>query len=150
MNIRYGHAIDLTIFLTANLYNLSLAGVFLARARSLKRLERGLGFLGVLLGVPLLTTALLNAIGQRDWWGIVLPLPTALHCLVELYVDYLRPTGFRQTRWLWPYLMLFYVGQWFLVGYTFLASQAYGTVTLVSYFICLAATFYSYRKVKHG
>lgn len=110
MSIRYGHAVDLTVFLTANLYNLSLAGVFLARTRSLKRLERGLGFLAVLLGVPLLTAALMNAIGQRDWWGIVLPLPTALHCLVELFVDYLRPTGFRQMRWLWPYLMLFYVG----------------------------------------
>jgi hypothetical protein len=150
MTSGYEQAVDLAVFLSANLYNLFLSGVFLARTRAARQLERGLGFLAVLLGGPLMAAVLLNAIGQRAWWAFLLPLPTVLHCLVELYVDYLRPTGFRQTRWLWPYLMLFYVGQWFLVGYTFLASQAYGTVTLVSYFICLAATFYSYRKVKHG
>jgi hypothetical protein len=150
MSIRYGDAVDLTVFLSANLYNLFLTGVFLARMRGEKSLEHRIGLLAVLLGLPLLAVSLLNAIGQRDWWAIVLPLPTALHCLVELYVDYLRPSDFRHTRWLWPYLVLFYLGQWFLVGYTFLASHAYGTVTLVSYFICLVATFYSYRKVKHG
>ena len=143
-------AIDLTVFVSANLYNLFLTVVFLARTRGAKGLERRLGLLSVLLGIPLLTAAVLNASGQRDWWAIVLPLPTALHCLVELFVDYLRPSDFRQTRWLWPYLVLFYLGQWLLVGYAFLVSQTFGILTLVTYFICLAATFYSYRKVKHG
>ena len=144
------YAIDLTVFLTANLYNLLLAVVLLARAREAKRLERQTGFLGMLLGIPLAIAAALNALEGRDWWAVVLPIPAALHCLVELFVDHLTPSNFRYTRWLWPYLALFYLGQWFLVGYNFLASQAYGTVTLVTYFLCLAATFYSYSKVKHG
>jgi hypothetical protein len=148
MQEKYG--IDLMVFASANLYNMLLVVVFLARTGEAKALERRAGFLSVLLSIPLLMAALLNANDQREWWTIILPLPTALHCLVELYVDYLRPSDFRHTSWLWPYLILFYLGQWLLVGYTFLVSQTLGMFTLVTYFICLAATFYSYRKVKHG
>jgi hypothetical protein len=150
LSVGQSSAIDISVFLAANLYNLALAVVFLARARGAKRLERRAGFLIVLLGLPLVIAATLNAFERCEWWAAVLPLPAALHCLVELFVDYLVPSDFRYTRWVWPYLALFYLGQWFLVGYNFLANQTYGVITLVTYFLCLAATFYSYRKVKHG
>ena len=150
MTFQGSSAVDLTVFLAANLYNLALTAVFLARAGTRKRLERRAGIAALLLGIPLLAASLLNALAGRVWWAIALPLPAALHCLVETFVDYLYPSNFRATRWLWPYLALFYLGQWFLVGYNFLVGQGYGTVTLVTYFLCLAATFYSYRKVKHG
>ncbi len=143
-------AIDLTVFLAANLYNLVLVAVFLVRTRNAKRLERRIGFLGVLLGIPFLIASILNAIAGREWWVVVLVLPTAMHCLIELFVDYVTPSNFRYTRWLWPYLALFYLGQWLLVGYSFLISDTFGAITLATYFLCLGATMYSYRKVVHG
>ena len=42
------------------------------------------------------------------------------------------------------------LAQWALIGYTFLTNPIYGAVTLVTYFISLAATAYSYRKIGHG
>ena len=150
MNLQDPGAVDLTVFLAANLYNLALTAVFLARAGKRKRMARIIGLGAVLLGIPLLAASILNVLAGRVWWAIALPLPAALHCLMELFVDYLTPLDFRYTRWVWPYLGLFYLGQWFLVGYNFLARQEYGVITLVTYFLCLAATYYSYRQVKHG
>ena len=102
------------------------------------------------MGIPFTLAAALNAIGHRDVWLVILPIPIVLHCVIELFVDYIWKSDFRQTRWLWPYLILFYIGQWLLVGYAFLVNDLYGFVTLVTYFLCLAATAYSYSKVKHG
>lgn len=142
--------VDLIVFLAANLYNLLMIVVFLARVRGQKRVEHTAGLGTVLMGIPLAAAVLLNAFGRRDIWYILLPIPIILHCVIELFVDYIWKLDFRNTRWLWPYLVLFYIGQWLLVGYAFLVSNLYGFVTLVAYFLCLAATAYSYSKVKHG
>jgi hypothetical protein len=142
--------VDLTVFLAANLYNLLMIVVFLARVRGQKRIEQGAGLVTVLLGILFALAAVLNAFAQRNIWYILLPIPIAVHCLIELFVDYIWKSDFRQTRWLWPYLILFYIGQWLLVGYIFLVNDLFGFITLVTYFLCLAATGYSYSKVKHG
>jgi hypothetical protein len=141
---------DLAVFLVANTYNLLMIVVFLARVRGKKRIEAIAGLEAVSMALPLAFAVVVNALGQRGFWYIFLPLPLVLHCVIELFVDYIWKVNFRQTRWLWPYLILFYIGQWFLVGYTFQVSNTYGFVTLVTYFLCLAATAYSYSKVKHG
>lgn len=142
--------VDLTVFLAANIYNLLMIVVFLARVRGRKQVESVAGLGTVLMGIPFALAAALNAIGHRNVWLVILPIPIFLHCVIELFVDYIWKSDFRQTRWLWPYLILFYIGQWFLVGYAFLVNDLYGFVTLVTYFLCLAATAYSYSKVKHG
>ena len=142
--------VDLIVFLAANIYNLLMIVVFLARVRGRKQVESVAGLGTVLMGIPFALTAALNAIGHRDAWLVILPIPIFLHCVIELFVDYIWKSDFRQTRWLWPYLILFYIGQWLLVGYAFLVNDLYGFVTLVTYFLCLAATAYSYSKVKHG
>jgi hypothetical protein len=141
---------DLAVLLAANTYNLLMIVVFLARVRGKKHIEATVGLEAVSMGLPLAFAMVVNALGQRGFWYIFLPLPLALHCVIELFVDYIWKVNFRQTRWLWPYLILFYIGQWFLVGYTFQVSNTYGFVTLVTYFLCLAATAYSYSKVRHG
>lgn len=142
--------VDLIVFLAANIYNLLMIVVFLARVRGWKQIEQSAGLVTVLLGIPFALAAVFNAIGHRDVWLVILPIPIFLHCVIELFVDYIWKSDFRQTRWLWPYLILFYIGQWLLVGYAFLVNDLYGFVTLVTYFLCLAATAYSYSKVKHG
>jgi hypothetical protein len=44
----------------------------------------------------------------------------------------------------------FYLAQWAVVGAAFLAWQPGGFAVLVTYFACLAATAWSYRRVGHG
>jgi hypothetical protein len=98
----------------------------------------------------LLGVVLLNWGNQRKWWTIVLPGLLMIFCLVELLLDYVFKYPFRQTRWLGSYLLLFYLAQWGVIGYSFLVSPAYGIVTLLTYFISLGATISSYKRVGHG
>ena len=70
--------------------------------------------------------------------------------ILELLLDYVLQIPFRETRLLWPYLALFYLSAWMMIGYTFLVNKTYGFITLVTYFLSLAATAYSYSQVGHG
>jgi hypothetical protein len=70
--------------------------------------------------------------------------------VVEVIVDVLLDFEIRATVWLWPYLMLFYLAQWAVIGAAFRVSEPGGFAVLVSYFVSLATTIYSYRRVGHG
>jgi formylglycine-generating enzyme required for sulfatase activity len=67
-----------------------------------------------------------------------------------LLLDYVLKLEFRQTRWLGPYLLIFYAAQWGMIGFGFMVDRGPGFITLLTYFLSLAATDYSYAKVGHG
>ena len=148
-NINY-RTVDLVVFLCANLFNLLITGIMLSRPFGLARLENILGIIDLLLIIPLGVAVVLNFLGGREWWSYVLPLVLIVFLIVELLLDYVLQIPFRETRLLWPYLALFYLSAWLMIGYTFLVSKPYGFITLVTYFISLAATAYSYSQVGHG
>jgi hypothetical protein len=93
--------IDFSLFLIANLVNLLVTAVFLARARGFERAEYLLGLAVVAMAVPTMTIVILNILRQRSWWTIVLPLPLILYCLVELLLDYILKLDFRNTGLIW-------------------------------------------------
>ena len=138
--------VDQVVVVAANLFNLLMTAIFLARPRGWKRFERIAGLVMVSLAVPLGTATVLNLVNERPWWFVVLPLPLLLHCVAELLLDYVLKLDFRRTRLLGPYLALFYLGQWGLIGYAFVVKPLYGFVTLATYFLCLAATRYAHSK----
>jgi len=70
--------------------------------------------------------------------------------VVELLLDYVLKLPFRKTWLLGPYLGIYYLAQFGMIGYAFLVGKAHGFVTLVTYFCSLFATWYSYSRVKHG
>jgi hypothetical protein len=92
----------------------------------------------------------MNLTSGRDWWTFVLPLIMIAFLILELLLDYVLQIPFRETRLLWLYLALFYLSAWMMIGYTFLVDKPYGFITLIIYFISLAATAYSYSQVGHG
>jgi hypothetical protein len=115
--------IDLAVVAAANLYNLLITAIFLTRPSGWKRFEKVTGLVMVALALPLAAAVVLNLVVNRTWWFIVLPIPL-----------------------IGPYLGLFYVGQWGLIGYAFLVAPVYGFVTLATYFLCLGATRYAHAK----
>ena len=147
MNLRI---IDIGIFTIANVVNLLLVGIFLSRPKGLKKLEHVFGLITVSMILPLGAAIILNMLGKRQWWTMVLPLILILFLKVELLVDYVMKWNFRKTRWLWPYLLLYYLALMAMIGYSFLIGKTYGFVTLGTYFLSLFATWYSYAKVGHG
>jgi hypothetical protein len=92
----------------------------------------------------------LNALGRREWWAVVLPVLLAAYLILELILDYVLKLDFRNTRLLWPYLLVYYVAVNAMIGYTFLVDRAYGAITLATYLLGLLATWYSYSRVRHG
>jgi hypothetical protein len=142
--------IDIGIFVIANLINLLLIGIFLSRPKGLKKVEHILGLFVVAMILPVGLAIILNILGKREWWAIVLPLILILFLAVESLLDYILRLNFRKTRWLWPYLFLYYLAMMAMIGYSFLIGKPYGFVTLGTYFLSLFATWYSYAKVGHG
>jgi hypothetical protein len=142
--------IDLGVFIIANLVNILLVGIFLARPMGLKKVEYILGLVMVSMILPVGFAFLLNALRRREWWTIVLPLLLILFLVIEMLFDYVLKLDFRSTALLWPYLVVFYVALMGMIGYSFLIKKSFGYVTLCTYFLSLLATWYSYAKVGHG
>ena len=144
------HTVDFTVFICANLFNLFIICIMLSRPFGLERLERVVGIINILLLIPLTLAVILNYISGREWWTFALPLIVIVFLILELLLDYVMQIPFRETRLLWPYLVLFYLSAWMMIGYTFLVDKPYGFITLVTYFLSLGATAYSYSQVGHG
>jgi hypothetical protein len=142
--------IPFTVVLCANVFNLLVVGIMLSRPKQQKQLERYLGLASILLILPLSIVVIFYMINRAGFWMIALPTLMILFLLLELIVDYVLKYEFRQTRWLGPYLLFFYMAQWGLIGFSFLVDRVSGFITLLTYFLSLAATAYSYAKVGHG
>lgn len=129
--------------------NLLIAAMFVARVIAPDR-ARAFGFAGTAMAVPLAAAAILALAGDGEIWDVVLPLVFVAFAMVEVLVDAVLDVEVRTTRWLWPYLMLFYLAQWAVIGAAFRVGASAGFAVLGSYFVCLGATAWSYRKVGHG
>jgi hypothetical protein len=142
--------VDLSVVVVANLTNLFMATIFLARFRGMQRIEYYIGLAAVAMVVPLGVAVGANLLRNRAWWSFVLPLVLIVFLLVELLLDYILKIPFRDTALLWPYIVLFYAGLMAMIGYSFLVDRICGFVTLVTYFIQLAVMLYTHvRKGIH-
>jgi energy-coupling factor transporter transmembrane protein EcfT len=141
---------DLAVVVIANLLNLILTLIFLNRVFGRTEWEHWLGYGTLIMILPLTIIAVANLNEKRNWAFWVLPLVMVAYLVVEFVLDYWLKFNYRQTAWLGPYLLVYYVALFAMIGYAFLAGKTYGFITLITYFINLAATFYSYRQVGHG
>ncbi len=142
-------SVDLTVFSLANLMNIIMVLVFLARASGMPRINT-VGVIWVAFIVVLSIVVFLNVRGRRKWWTIVLPSLLIAFLFLEIILDYILRIDFRSTRLLGPYLLLYYLALFGMIGYSFQIGKRFGIVTLVTYFINQIATFYSYFQVGHG
>lgn len=132
-----------------SLANLAIAAMFAARVGR-PRWAPPLGFLGTAMAIPLAAASLLAWAGGMGPWDIALPLVFVGFAVIEIGVDVVADFDVRSSRWLWPYLGSFYLAQWAVIGAAFRASKPGGAMVLITYFVCMAATAYSYRRVGHG
>lgn len=142
-------SVDLTVFSLANLMNIIMVLVFLARASGMPRIYT-VGVIWVAFIVVLSIVVFLNVRSRRKWWTIVLPSLLIAFLFLEIILDYILRIDFRSTRLLGPYLLLYYLALFGMIGYSFQIGKRFGIVTLVTYFINQIATFYSYFQVGHG
>jgi hypothetical protein len=142
--------LDLVVVIIANLLNLILSLIFLNRVFGRAEGEHGLGYSTLIMAFPLAIIAIANLATRRGWAFWILPLMMVLFLAAEFVLDYWLKFNFRQTAWLGPYLLVYYLALFAMIGYAFLAGKQYGFITLITYFINLAATFFSYARIGHG
>ena len=142
--------VDLTVIVCANIFNLMMVAIFLLRARG----SPGSGLIYVIIEfvmvIILAYGAIHNWINDRGLWLILLPALMFIFLISEILLDYVLKIPFRESRLLGPYLLLYYSAQMGLIGYAFMIDRIYGFITLITYFLSLGATGYSYSKVGHG
>ena len=136
--------IDLTVVYLANLINILIAFLFLARMSDLTEIENTLGIIVITMGFALGYIAYLNKKNRRDKWEIYLLIPIFLFMIVELILDYIFILDFRSTIIVGPYILLYYIGAWGLIGYSFRFEKKWGFITLGTYFIMMILSIYPY------
>jgi hypothetical protein len=150
LNAAFFHVVDVFVFIIANLTNLLLAVMFLLRARGRSRVGNAFGWVSVSFGIPLLAVVVLNVLGVRPWWTVILPALMVAYDATEFALDFLLKFDFRHSRWLGLYLGLYYLALMGMIGYSFAVGKPLGFITLATYFISLAATKYSFSRAGHG
>ena len=136
--------IDLTVVYLANLINILIAFLFLARMSGLTEIENTLGIAVITMGFALGYIAYLNKKNRRDKWETYLLIPIFLFMIVELILDYILVLDFRSTIVAGPYILLYYMGAWGLIGYSFRFEKRWGFITLGTYFIMMILSIYPY------
>jgi hypothetical protein len=117
---------DLIVVGMANLINIMMAVLFAARISGLPRVENALGVAVMAMGFALGYIAFLNRRRKRDKWLTYLLIPIFLFLIVELILDYILAFDFRSTIIVGPYILLYYVGLWGLIGYGFKFDKKWG------------------------
>jgi predicted tellurium resistance membrane protein TerC len=126
---------DLIVVYMANLINVIMAVLFAARISGLPRVEYALGIVVMTMGFALGYIAFVNKKNKRNKWDVYLLVPIFLFFVVDLILDYILSFDFRSTAIAGPYVLLYYVGLWGLIGYSFRFDRKWGFVTLATYFL---------------
>jgi len=127
--------IDLIVVCIANFINVIMTILFIVRIFGLSQEVYVLGIVVMIMGFVLGYVAFLNKKNERDKWEVSLLIPIFLFFIVDLFLDYLFPCDFRSTAIAGPYILLYYIGLWGLVGYSFRFDRKWGFVTLATYFL---------------
>jgi len=126
---------DLTVVYLANLINVIMSFLFVARISALPKVEDVLGIVAMIMGFCLGYIAFMNRRNRRGKWETYLLIPIFLFFVVELVLDYILDFDFRSTAWAGPYVLFYYVGLWGLIGYAFRFDKKWGFLTLATYFL---------------
>lgn len=136
--------IDLIVVYIANVINIIMSFLFMARISGLPPLERTLGIIAMILGFSLGYIAFINKKNKRDKWEVYLLIPIILFFIVELILDYILALEFRDTPIVGLYILLYYIGLWGLIGYSFRFKKTWGFITLATYFLNMILSILPY------
>ena len=136
--------VDMVVVILANVINIVMAGLFAARISSLHQIQYILGVAALVMGFALGCVAFLNGKWNRDKWMTLLLVPIFLFFIVEFVLDYALALDFRSTILVGPYILLYYVGLWGLIGYSFKVNKKAGFVTLTTYFANMVLSILPY------
>ena len=137
---------DLVFVLSAIVFNLLIAGIFIAQKKERPKLVRTFGILWLSLAIPLAVVFIHYLIVGRDLWIMIYFGFILLYIFVELLLDYILKIEFRQKKITHiPYIILEYIALFGLIGISFAIDRTWGFLVSISFWILLASLIYLYR-----
>ncbi len=142
---------DLVFVLSAVLFNLLIAAIFIAQRAECRNVLRALGITWLLLAIPLAIVFVQYLIAGQPLWILIYFGFILLYMLVELLLDYILKIDFRKRkRTHIPYIILEYIALFGLIGISFAIDRTWGFIVSVSFWILLASLIYLYRGRKRS
>ena len=136
--------IDLSVVIIANLINIVMTFLFATRISGLPQMQYGLGIVVLFLDFTLGYFAFLNKKKGRGKWLTFLLMPIFIFSVVDMFLDYVLVLDFRSTVWVAPFVLLYYIGLWGLIGYSFMFGKKWGFLTLATYFANMVMSILPY------
>lgn len=137
---------DLVFVLSAIVFNLLIAAVFIAQKKERPKLVRTFGILWLSLAIPLAVVFIHYLIVGRDLWIMIYFGFIFLYIFIELLLDYILRIEFRQKKITHiPYIVLEYIALFGLIGISFAIDRIWGFLVSISFWVLLASLIYLYR-----
>ena len=128
--------------IVANLINVLVIAVFIARLSDSPKIEYWLGIILILSIVPL-AYLFITAFGFKRHVLYFIQIGLMItYLVVDLMLDYILKVDFRQNqRIVIPYIMLFFSGTGGMIGVASHAGKVWAIVTIISFLIMGIFTF---------
>lgn len=136
---------DYVFVISAILFNLLIAGLFIAQKRGRPKRIRALGITWLLLAFPLGFVFVNYIIIGREQWIIICFALVFLYMLVEFLLDYVFKIDFRK-RWIThiPYIILEYTALFSLIFIATDIHSTWGWVVGICFWFLLGSLIYLY------
>ena len=140
---------DWTFIITACLFNLLIAGIFIAQKFNNEKLTKTIGSYWLLLFIPLLAVFISYALKGKPAWVLICLGVVGFYMLVELLLDYVIHFDFRE-RWIThvPYILLEYAALFSLIAIAIDVNETLGWVVSACFWISMASLIYLYAGKK--
>lgn len=137
--------IDLIFTICAVLFNLLIAGIFVAQKHEKERLVRIFGISWLCLVFPLAAVFVTYLRGERNEGATISFIFILLYMFVELLLDYILKVDFRsQARTHVPYIMLEYLALFSLIWLAFLIDPVVGYIVSICFWLLMGSLIYLY------
>jgi len=142
-------AFDLVFVLCAVVFNLLIAGIFVAQKQGKEKLVRQFGVTWLLLAIPLTVVYVRYWMLAKPAWVMIYFSFILFYMLVEWLLDYVFKYDFRSRKITHvPYIILEYIALFGLVGIAFEIDKTWGFVVTASFWLLLGSLIYLYAGKK--
>ena len=136
---------DWIFIISAILFNLLIAGIFILQKHKKEQLTRVFGISWLGLSIPFLVVFINYLLQDKPSWVLVCFGIIILYMIVELLLDYILKIDFR-TRWIThiPYILLEYAALFSALAIAIDIDQTLGWVVSAAFWILMGCLIYLY------
>ena len=136
---------DLIFVFSAVIFNLLIAGIFVAQKQGREKLVRRFGVTWLLVAIPLTIVYVRYWMLDKAAWIMIYFSFILFYMLVEWLLDYVFKYDFRARKITHiPYILLEYVALFGLIGISFEINKTWGFVVTASFWLLLGCLIYLY------